>query len=58
MRELPEQWHDPVFDDPHRNVPAALAARLTETADEITAGNNSAEAIANARIPDDPTTRS
>ena len=54
MDELLEQWRDPVFNDPHRSVPAALAARLTEMADEITAGENIAEAIANARISDAP----
>ena len=50
MEELLEQWRDPVFNDPHRNVPAALAARLTEIADELTAGEN----IAESRIPDAP----
>jgi hypothetical protein len=54
VNELLEQWRDPVFNDPHHNVPAALAARLTEMADEITAGENIAEAIANATIPDAP----
>jgi hypothetical protein len=52
--ELLEQWSDPVFNEPHRNVPVSLAGRLTEMADEITAGENVAEAVANARIPDAP----
>ena len=51
---LLEQWHDPVFNDPHRDVAVSLAARLTGMADEITAGENVAEAVANARVPDAP----
>ena len=54
MGELLEQWRDPVFNDPHRNVPVSLAARLTAMADEITAGVNVANAVANSRLPDAP----
>jgi hypothetical protein len=36
MSDLLEQWRDPVFNDRHEPVPAALASRLTEMADEIT----------------------
>jgi hypothetical protein len=35
MSDLLEQWRDPVFDDRHTQVPAALASRLTDMADEI-----------------------
>jgi hypothetical protein len=52
--DLLERWRDPVFNDPHRNVPASLAARLIAMAGELTAGENVAEAIANARIPGSP----
>jgi hypothetical protein len=51
MDDLLEEWRDPVFDDPHWQVPASLAARLTEMAGELTAGVNVSEAIAAARIP-------
>ena len=54
LDDLLVQWSDPVFNEPHRNVPVSLAMRLTEMADEITAGENVAEAVANARIPDAP----
>ena len=54
MDELLELWRDPVFNDPHRSVPVSLAARLTEMADEITAGENVTEAVAKARILDAP----
>lgn len=54
MDELLEQWRDPVFRNPHWNVPASLAARLTEMADELLAGESVAQAIANATIPDAP----
>ena len=54
MHELLEQWRDPVFGDAHRNVPAGLAARLIDMADEIAADENIAEAIANAEIPGTP----
>jgi hypothetical protein len=35
MTDLLEQWRDPVFNDRHKQVPAALASRLTDMADEI-----------------------
>ena len=54
MDELLEQWRDPVFGDIHRNVPASLAARLAELADELTSGENVVEAVADARLPDVP----
>ena len=54
LDELLEPWFDPVFNEPHRNVSVSLATRLTEMADEITAGESVAEAVANARIPDAP----
>jgi len=54
VHELLEQWRDPVFGDAHRNVPAGLAARLIDMADEIAADENIAEAIANAEIPGTP----
>ena len=54
MDELLGQWRDPVFNDRHRNVPVSLAARLTEMAGKITGGENVAEAVANARLPDAP----
>lgn len=40
--------------DPHRNVPASLAARLIAMAGELTAGEDVAGAISNARIPGAP----
>ena len=54
MTEMLEQWRDPVFENPHQQVPARLADRLTELADQLTAGENVTEAIAAARIPDAP----
>ncbi|MGZ4286626.1 MAG: hypothetical protein ACXVHB_21095 [Solirubrobacteraceae bacterium] len=50
MDELLEQSRDPVFSDAHRNVSVSLAARLTELADELTSGENVAEAFADARL--------
>jgi hypothetical protein len=35
MSDLLEQWRDPVFNDRHRHVPAALASRPTKMADVI-----------------------
>jgi hypothetical protein len=34
MSDVLEQWRDPIFNDRHRHVPAALASRLTDMADE------------------------
>jgi len=35
MSDLLEQWRDPVFHDRHKQVPAELALRLTQMAEEI-----------------------
>jgi hypothetical protein len=51
MTEMLEQWRDPVFNDLHQQVPARLAARLTEMGDEITASENVPTALAEVRIP-------
>ena len=36
MTDMLNRWRDPVFDQTFQQVPVALAARLTEMADEIT----------------------
>ena len=37
MTDMIERWRDPVFDETYQQVPAPLAARLTEMAEEIQA---------------------
>ena len=49
MDELLAGWRDSVFNERHRRVPATLAAKLTEMAGEVTAAENIAAVVADAR---------
>ncbi|MBV9603714.1 MAG: hypothetical protein JO027_01335 [Solirubrobacterales bacterium] len=57
MDEVLSQWRDPVFGESVRDAPLALAERLRAMADELTAGEDVAEAIARATIPAAPALR-
>ncbi len=54
MPEFVDDWRDPVFQTPPMRILVALATRIDEIAEELTAGLNISEAIAQARLPDPP----
>jgi len=52
--EVLDRWCDPIFGEQFDDVPAALAARLAEMATDLTAGEDVAKALDEARIRDPP----